>query len=636
MPHRTLTQDHVLSLLGLLAEEAAPARFEEVLQRARQDETAEPPGYLDHVGDLALRVRALIGDQRRREAELTALVDAARELSAQGDLAGLLDILTKKARSLLGLSIAYVSLRDGPQASTVRASDGETTASNVGRVTPNRYGIAGLIHQKKTAVWTADYLEDDRFAHDDAIDSFVRTEGLRAVLGVPLRRGDVVFGVLFGADRRVRHFTPGEVSLLFSLADLAAGPIERTQLLAGAHAEVSDLERDRSRFRTALTSLRHMLDVHHRAFDLVLGGCDMRALMTAVSLALDGAVVLRDSGGHTVASSGEIPGLPPAVADTAALEAHTRGEPVRHADNTWTVPLVAADENLGVLTVRPELPLVDDDAPLLRLVAQTITVAVLLQRGAVDGPGKDDLLDDVLAEPAHPHRFAQRARRLAVDPDAPHVLVVARPEGAELGRATVWASSYASRLSGLKTVRDGCVVLLLPGEDAAAAARKVSSALSPLLDRPVSVASAGPAPGTAAVPGLYREAMRTLDALTLLHGPGATAATSDLGFLGLLLSDDHDVDGFVRSTIGRILDYDDNTPGELVKTLQVYFDSGNNQRLAADLLHVHPNTVARRLERVTQLLGDDWQRPHQRLQIQLALLVHRARTALARPSTGRR
>lgn len=48
---------------------------------------------------------------------------------------------------------------------------------------------------------------------------------------------------------------------------------------------------------------------------------------------------------------------------------------------------------------------------------------------------------------------------------------------------------------------------------------------------------------------------------------------------------------------------------------------------AAELLYVHPNTVSRRLERITQLLGRDWQEPDHALELQLALRLHRTRYA---------
>jgi DNA-binding PucR family transcriptional regulator len=40
-------------------------------------------------------------------------------------------------------------------------------------------------------------------------------------------------------------------------------------------------------------------------------------------------------------------------------------------------------------------------------------------------------------------------------------------------------------------------------------------------------------------------------------------------------------------------------------------------------LHVHVNTVAQRLERVTNLLGAGWNDPDRALEVQLALRLHR-------------
>ncbi|HET8681140.1 MAG TPA: helix-turn-helix domain-containing protein, partial [Micromonosporaceae bacterium] len=46
---------------------------------------------------------------------------------------------------------------------------------------------------------------------------------------------------------------------------------------------------------------------------------------------------------------------------------------------------------------------------------------------------------------------------------------------------------------------------------------------------------------------------------------------------------------------------------------------------AAEVLHVHVNTVTQRLERLTTLLGEGWQRPERALELQLALRLHRLR-----------
>ncbi|NEE30002.1 PucR family transcriptional regulator, partial [Streptomyces sp. SID7982] len=67
---------------------------------------------------------------------------------------------------------------------------------------------------------------------------------------------------------------------------------------------------------------------------------------------------------------------------------------------------------------------------------------------------------------------------------------------------------------------------------------------------------------------------------------------------------------------------------ELLRTLEEYFTSGNSPTRAAETLHVHPNTVSRRLERITYLLGADWQEPARALEVQLALRLQRARQVL--------
>jgi DNA-binding PucR family transcriptional regulator len=104
-----------------------------------------------------------------------------------------------------------------------------------------------------------------------------------------------------------------------------------------------------------------------------------------------------------------------------------------------------------------------------------------------------------------------------------------------------------------------------------------------------------------------------------------------LGFVGLLLgsvgeSGDRDVNRFLDTTLGPVIRYDSRRGTALAKTLEAYFGVGGSLARAAEVLHVHVNTVTQRLERVGQLLGADWQRPERALEVQLALRLHRLRT----------
>jgi DNA-binding PucR family transcriptional regulator len=125
-----------------------------------------------------------------------------------------------------------------------------------------------------------------------------------------------------------------------------------------------------------------------------------------------------------------------------------------------------------------------------------------------------------------------------------------------------------------------------------------------------------------------REAEQCLTALTALGRGGAGASTAELGYVGLLLGERHDVGGFVHSVLGPVIEYDNRRGTALVHTLEAYFGASGSLARAAEVLHVHVNTVTQRLDRITHLLGEDWHDPNRALDLQLALRLHRLRGPL--------
>lgn len=649
-----------LAVLELLAQDAPQARFDALLDEARRagaDEgelagltralelarsvrTGSDTGPSDGgaTGAGAGRRREPVRQRelsRRREAAHTALADTAHDLTTPYDLDALLRVVIRRAGRLLGLDAVWVCLDRPDGTAYVRTSEGGTTVLSAGLDLGARTGLGGMAQDRRAPVWTADYPADEAVPRGPAVDEAVRAEGLRAVVAVPLRAGDSTLGALYGAARTVRRFTPDETGLLLSLADLAAVAVERAGRLERARAEVGELERFGSRTNTALTRVRYLWECHARLAGLVLDGAGLSTVARATADALDGVLQVRDPGGRPLISTGQLPaGLDEEAVAKAALVVHTDRRPVELPGDVWLAPVLAGAEDLGVLVLHASAPLTAEDVRLLQMAAQTVAALVLIQRGtaAAEGPVHEELLQDLLDRPGRSDRpdrhLLERTRRLGVELEQPHVVVVARPEGGELGRAVAWASSYAYRMNGLKGVRRGCIVLVLPGSDASAAARQVSAELSPMLGHPVSTGAAGPSAGAGEVARVYAEAVRCLDALTALDGAGGTASLSELGFLGLLLSTDHDVDAFIESTVGPVLAYDANRFTELTRTLDAYFDSGGSPTHAAEVLHVHANTVSRRLDRIAELLGPLWQKPDRALEIQMALRLRKARGVL--------
>lgn len=117
----------------------------------------------------------------------------------------------------------------------------------------------------------------------------------------------------------------------------------------------------------------------------------------------------------------------------------------------------------------------------------------------------------------------------------------------------------------------------------------------------------------------HTEAVRTGEALVALGRRGDGASATDLGFAGLIVGTRPEVTAYVDSVLGSLVDYDDARGTDLVGTLEAYFLAGSSPRHAATSLHVHTNTVAQRLERITRLVGDGWQSPERALEARLAL-----------------
>jgi DNA-binding PucR family transcriptional regulator len=208
------------------------------------------------------------------------------------------------------------------------------------------------------------------------------------------------------------------------------------------------------------------------------------------------------------------------------------------------------------------------------------------------------------------------------------VVVVATTADSVPGRRLASAAAHlASARHGLAGSHGGRIVVLLPHEDPSAAAKSAAHELQALVGQPVTAGAGGPAAGPVDIAAAHADAARCLDALRALGMLGHGASMRDLGFIGLVLGDGRDVDGFVARTIGPLLAYDARRGTELVRTLEQYFATGASPVRTKDSLHVHVNTVTQRLERVSRLIGPDWSAPERTLEVQLALRLHRARRA---------
>ena len=243
---------------------------------------------------VAFGVREQLDGHRRREAELAALFQTASDLAALTSVDEVLAAIVRRARALLGRDTAYLCLNDEQRGDTyMRVTDGSVSAEFQAVRLPLGAGLGGLVAQQGIPIAAADYFHDERFKHTVTIDSAVHAEGLVSILGVPLKRGSQVIGVLFAADRHERAFSRDEVALLSSLAAHAAVALDNARLLAETRAALSGLEEANAALREQRGDIELAVLAHDRLAELVLRGGGVAEVAAELAEVLGGTVDLQ-------------------------------------------------------------------------------------------------------------------------------------------------------------------------------------------------------------------------------------------------------------------------------------------------------------------------------------------------------
>ncbi|MFI7068267.1 helix-turn-helix domain-containing protein [Kribbella sp. NPDC050124] len=601
--------------LGLLARDAPPEEYDEPVRAAKATGAGpEEIAELERAKVLALRVRRALEHRRRREIELEALFETAGDLAGLQDVDAVLNAIVRRARTLLHTDVAYLTLIDPVRGDTyMRATAGVVSASFQQVRLAMGAGLGGLVADTSLPYATDDYADDQRFDHVLDVDSAVSDEGLVAILGVPLLLGPQVLGVLFAADRSRRPFARDEISLLCSLAAHAAISIDGARLLEEARAAVRELDAANTLVRRHSQAVERAAEAHDRFADLALRGAGVDEVAAAVTEVLGGRLTVLDADGA------------PTEWLDAVAESRAEGRAVCR-DGTWFAAVVAGSEEFGALVLQGRKDLEGADQRVLERAALVTALLQLMKRTAMETENRirGELISDLVTngERAGP-ALRERARQVGFDCDGEFAVVVAQTDRERLHRLAFAASHLASQSDGIAGLHQDRAVLLLPGEEAGAAARRLAKELAVAIGQPVTVGAAEPVSGPERVPAAHAEARKCLEALMALGRCGDGTSSRELGFMGVLLGEGRGVERFVNGVLGPVLEYDERRGTGLIQTLEMYFANGGNLTRAKDDLHVHVNTVAQRLDRVSQLLGSDWQEAEPALEIQLALRLHR-------------
>ena len=368
------------------------------------------------------------------------------------------------------------------------------------------------------------------------------------------------------------------------------------------------------------------------------------ALAAHLAVAIDAAVLVEDAQWRHVAVSGTSErAIPATVRDLLPKDADgddgvALAAPAdRHAR---AYPLRAGEARLGWLSVFPaSARTLDDRSGLIRLTAAQI--AVELSREAGGGRGRrrgfwDRLLARAYEDSLEAREDAQ-ARGIALAPG--YVAVAVEGEGLDESVATqknaeirrVCLDTLGTRTGDVVVVeRGGGFFFLVPAplEVDAANARTAATLIPRGMQRAgLDVKIVGGVGRHAEMISVAQSVDEAREAMTIarrMFGGAKVMPYDDLGVYPLLHrtgATREDWRAFATRVLEPLRAYDEKHQTELVRTLKLFFDVGQNIKEAAARLNVHRHTVFYRLRQIGEIGRLDLDSPHDQLTVRAALAV---------------
>ena len=572
----------------------------------------------------------------RRERELTSLYAIARSLTALGEVDAVLASIVRAAHELIGTDFTYLSLIVDDEL-VLKASEGTISSSFKAAHVSTGTGVGGRVIATGAPAWVRNYLATHDVPHDPAFDDLVLPEGMVALLGVPLLVGAEVIGVLFAADRSERPFEHDEVALLSAFADHAAIALNNARLYDESRTALKQLQKAFDTIEQQVALMEKAQAVHESLTRVVLKGGGATEIAQLLVDHLKGAVTVFDRTGAVIATCNDrhVPEEPrPRSSPDAVEQARQSGRwaTTTDASGLWhsAATVQAGDTHLGALLLTRSHEPSPVETRTLERAAQIMGLLVLKESAVAEAEERlaGELLTELLmsAPPIGPRQRA-RAQARGIDIAALNTLLIAESATKTVSETVRALHAIAKDCSGLAGEHLGRATMLIGAADPAAAAYDLHARLRRDLGTPVRLVAE-----TVTDDGWRRAFDLVGRCCALMAALGVTdqGTTADRYAMFALLFDGerrHDLSHLLESSIGPLLTYDDARSTELVPTLTSFFHNECNLTRTAAALHIHVNTLQKRLERVGSVLGGDWRSPDNALRLHVALRLHQLQTA---------
>jgi hypothetical protein len=571
----------------------------------------------------------------RRQRELASLYATAKSLTALGELDDVLQSIVHHAHDLIGTDFTYLSLVTADGRLSARASNGTISASFLTACIPADVGLGGKVLASRSPHWVRNYAASTVIDHDPNFDRLVATEALVALLGVPLViRGDVV-GALFAADRSERSFQASEIALLSAFADHAAVALDNARLYEASRTALQELRIAYRKIEEHMAVMERAQAIHEALTGVVLKGGTPGDVAQLLADQLGGSVTLLD---RTCAAlvrrdSASSPCQAPSEIDLAdaVKDAHHSGRCTTSVDSAGVAHSVASiqagDSHLGALAWSRQAAAGQGDLRTLERATHILGLLILKERAVAEASERlsGELLTELMVG-SPGISPAQRARTQARNIDADRLDLVLVADSPTLSSTDLSRHLHeiARDCSGLAGEHLGRATMILHSADDDQTVEEVHHRLRRTLSGPVIVV------GERAVNHDWSRAFSLASRCgAVMRAIGHTdlgATTGQYALYAMIFDTERvrELERFISGSIGPLLDYDQRRGTDLVETLSAYYVHRTNVAATARALHVHVNTLLKRLDRAGNVLGLDWRHEND-LELQLGLRLHQLR-----------
>ncbi|MEW1962329.1 GAF domain-containing protein [Microbacterium sp. NPDC077644] len=580
--------------------EDAPLRLMENL--------AADPDLSDLV-QIARRIRETLNRGAARESLLRVLFDTATDLAAITDYEKVLRTIVRRTRVLLGTDMAYISLNDYESGETyMRTTDGVITDAYRGIRMPLGTGVLGRVAAGNASAQTADYLTDPAIVRHHGIDDIVDQEGVKSLLGAPLRSGGNLMGALLVGNRYRHRFSAEEVSTVESIASLASVALNNARHLQEMHNLLSQHDATRQMLDDQVQQLEH-ISTHERLLtECVVAPNPLDELVSVLQTELGLAIAVLDASETKIAGD-LIPSTPP-VPHTEAFVA------------------TVANRSLGRIVTAGQLS--EAQRRLVSRSALVLSVILLMEesRFHADQRQQSELLE-LLVSPTRSDSAGalRRSAKFGIRAGSQAHVSVLEVGDAELDQVLPLVRHLLGESSGIASLKDQLVVVVSGAFDGS----QIHKALHQRGVR-ATVGFASRALDEELLASAYDAARATLDVLLALDLTNSAVHHDQLGIAGMLFR--YSPAGFgselVDAILGPLRQYDATRGTSLTETAWRYLSNDRHHDATAQDLHIHPSTVRQRVSRISQLLGSGWDAGYRKLDIQIALQMWKLRQHIQR------